>query len=903
MTKCLKRSLCLLLSVLIVISVFAAFPLTAGAAADTSEAWIFAANDGRTYDLDGKWVRFGDEDFQLEGTGEFTLTNRTTYIYQLKYGATHIADSRNTQAGAIHIGDTFYVTGQGTEDHPYIFTPNLIFYDDTVTTFGKGATVALGYENLEATASGNNGVAVPGDGFKSYARMQVGASNYVHYIQHPEQNHQPYSTVNGYIGVKNSSYGSYNGSNNFVSGSSFPFSDVNDTLYYLGGEDYNNSRLYTFSENINKRTSFDGTNKVICTVVWENQDGTKLKTMTYNFGDTADDGGLSPSKAADAAYTYSFTGFEPAYEALTDDMTYVATYDATPKGELTYKVNSWIFPVDDGAVYNGDDDLEHKCYRYGGEIGTFPEGGGSFSVVNDQIRLCDLVVADIDTSHPEYKNFAGTVYVYGKGTQDEPFIFNPNYIYGYSTKTMVKDGPAIAVDNAHKADSDKGVANPGDGFKAMSRIRVGNAQVQFLQQLGYYSASRNLLGVGETTYGYRYSKKKALPFNFVSEDHTLYYFEKSESGIYQFSETSPPLKRSFKPSDSTIHTITWKNYDNTVLDTETYYVNDTPVYKGETPVKQKDSEWYYKFSGWSPAVSAVTDDTEYVAQFSQQSRLFKGHSLSLKGDIGVNFFLDPGQVSASNTEVVFTYYGNTVTSSVVLDSNTTYYKATCKVAAAEMACNIHAVVYINGVAQDETDDYSAREYGMVIINDPSRSADLVTLAKEMLNYGAQAQLVFNVMTDDLANKYVEDYAMADVTADMISEVIPDKSDMRANIGKYGLQYIGTSVVYLSETSLRHYYKVVDTDTFDQYKDGVSGFTYGEKATTIYFEKKDISAQRLDETQTFTIGSDSYNFTALDYAKLVLSSDATNTNEKNLAKATYLYNRAADVYFSNHNNNN
>lgn len=912
----LKRSISILLAVILLIGIFTVLPAaTAGAAADTSDPWIFAVNDGITYDLDGKWVRFGDEDFQLSGTGEFTLTNRTTYIYQLKYGTTHVADSRSTQAGPVHIGDTFYVTGLGTEDHPYIFTPNMIFYVDTVSTFGDGATVAMGYENFDALPNANNGVAVPGDGFKAISRMQVGANNYVRFLQHDGTNYQQTITGNakGYIGVKDNKYGLCNNSSKtgyFNTAASWEFSSGNDTLYYFGGEDNGENRLYKFTETVNKRTSFSGTNKVICTVTWENQNGTKLKTMTYNLGETADDGGLAPTKAADAAYTYEFTGFEPAYEPLTDDMTYVATYEATPKGEMTYSVSAWIFPTNDGRVY---DELEGMCYSYNGGAATGFIEGGSFSVVDNQILLCGVVVADIDVSQTSYKTFANTVYVTGDGTQADPFVFHPNYIYGFSGKKNVKDGPSIAVPGVSTLSGDKGTANPGDGFKAMSRIRVGTAQVQFLQQLGYYTASRNLLGVGETTYGYRYSKAKALPFSFVSDDCTLYYFEKTDSDIYQFSETKPPLRNTFRPSDSTIYTVTWKNYDNSVLDAETYYVGVNPTYKKGTPVKAKDADNYYTFNGWTPAVSAVTADAIYTATYTSHPRLFQGNSLTLDGDIGLNFYLAVTREQITTGSGTVVHFDRTVagvvkheeatlsTDQFITSGGNTYYKATCWVPAAEMSYNIHATATINGVLQDDTDDYSVRQYGLKFLADPAAytpagksSSDLADLVNKMLDYGAKAQIVFNRATEvPLANDGI-DYTMTEIGYDTITA---QKSDMTL-VSDYGLVYRGSSVIYLTQTTLRHYYNYTDSSKLDAVRAAAEarGYESTVSGSVVYFDKKNIAANDLDENYPISFdGEREYNYSVLDYSRLIIEK-GTNPDERLLAMATYWYNDAANTYF-------
>ena len=929
MSKFAGRSLSILLAVLMIVSVFVVCPVTAGAIADTSDPWIFAVNDGRIYDLDGKWVRFEDEDFQLSGSGAFSIS-ATSRICTLSYGGTDVA-KRNIWSGLREAGNTMYVTGLGTEELPYIFTPNIVF-GKSGGTFAA-VTAYIGYENLPTRT--NDGidsndesfdyVAVPGDGFTDASRLMVGKSNFMRFVQQSNGIYQPITSGNfaGYFGVRLYSgsvcYGMFNGNAQFTSNTThFPIQSGNN-LYFLGREDYSGNSLYTFSESVdNKRISFSGTNNVLCTVTWEDQDGFKFRSATYSPGEiptTPDDlvvgGTNAPNKDEDAAHTYTFTGFEPAYEPLTDDMTYVATYDATPKGEMSYTVNSWIFSTGDGRVYDEADDLEHKCYRYNGSIGAFPAGGGAFSVENGQLLLCGLVVADIDNSHPDYKTFADTVYVTGTGTQDDPFIFNPNYIYGDASKANVKDGVSISIDSTHTGSGDKGIANPGDGFRAMSKIRVGSDNVQFMQQLGYYHASRAFLGVGETTYGYRYSKTRALPFSFVGDDDTLYYYEKSAGGVYQFSETEPPYRTNFSSTESTIHTVTWKNYDGTVLYKETYYINDTPSYKGDTPVKPSD-DYNYIFSGWTPAISPVTADTEYTATYTQSERLFVGHSLTLKGDIGLNFYLNvtPEQITTGdgvNVHFEWDVKGNTKTSDYKLKTGEytviggkTYYKATCWVAVAEMNYNIHATATVNGALHPDTDDYCVKEYGMYVIGAPAGEFEkqelLVTLVKEMLNYGAQAQKVFDRMDVPLANAEVTGYTMTEIGYETIPE---QKSNMKDGLSELGLEYQGTTVVFLTKTTLRHYYSITDQAKFNAVKNTAT-FTYkDDKLSTggvIYFEKSDISASDLDAVQSFGIGGKTYNYSVLDYSRGVLKSGSMTDNEKMLAMSTYWYNHAANAYF-------
>lgn len=67
--------------------------------------------------------------------------------------------------------------------------------------------------------------------------------------------------------------------------------------------------------------------------------------------------------------------------------------------------------------------------------------------------------------------------------------------------------------------------------------------------------------------------------------------------------------------DSTLYTVTWKNYDGTILETGYYFSGETPVYDGINPTKPSDGTYNYAFDGWSPIVGPITGNTVYTAQF------------------------------------------------------------------------------------------------------------------------------------------------------------------------------------------------------------------------------------------------------------------------------------------------
>lgn len=72
---------------------------------------------------------------------------------------------------------------------------------------------------------------------------------------------------------------------------------------------------------------------------------------------------------------------------------------------------------------------------------------------------------------------------------------------------------------------------------------------------------------------------------------------------------------------STGYTITWKNYDGTVLKVDEN-VKGVPQYTGETPVKPDDEYKTYTFHGWLPGVKEVKEDTSYTAYFTEKNKKY-----------------------------------------------------------------------------------------------------------------------------------------------------------------------------------------------------------------------------------------------------------------------------------------
>ena len=151
-----------------------------------------------------------------------------------------------------------------------------------------------------------------------------------------------------------------------------------------------------------------------------------------------------------------------------------------------------------------------------------------------------------------------------------------------------------------------------------------------------------------------------------------------------------------------------------------------------------------------------------------------GYSLSLTGNIGVNFYMELSDdvVNDASAYMNFTLPngttskvyvsgthedGSTATTDTTVKNGVTYYVFTCEVAAKEMTSDIKAQMIGNdGEKKGKVYTYTVKEYADYILSHTSAeesdiSKATIQLVKGMLNYGGAAQKYFGYKTDKLAS--------------------------------------------------------------------------------------------------------------------------------------------------------
>ena len=92
--------------------------------------------------------------------------------------------------------------------------------------------------------------------------------------------------------------------------------------------------------------------------------------------------------------------------------------------------------------------------------------------------------------------------------------------------------------------------------------------------------------------------------------------------------TSEGAKKDNSSIEEKYYTITWKNYDNTILEVDENVKEGTvPTYDGTAPIREDDEEYTYTWTGWAPEVKAATSNQIYTATY-QSNKITNYHTVT-----------------------------------------------------------------------------------------------------------------------------------------------------------------------------------------------------------------------------------------------------------------------------------
>lgn len=312
-----------------------------------------------------------------------------------------------------------------------------------------------------------------------------------------------------------------------------------------------------------------------------------------------------PAKASTAEYEYEFAGWSPEVEKVTKDATYTATY-APKKRSYTIK-----FVDGDGNVLQEGQWEYGTKPNYSGATPTKTPTAQYTYTYKDWDRRIEKVTKDatytatFDQKTRKYK----ITFVDDNGTT----ILKATEEVAYGVLPTKPKDPTKAKDAQYTYtfagwSPVVGVVNGDQTYTATYKSTLRQYDITFKDGDG------NILQTISVDYGKTPSYTgKTTP----TKSSTVQY-------NYTFNNTwSPVLGPVDGPQTYTAqfnqdlrkYTITFKNYDGTLLQESQVGYGETPVYSKAEPKKPADAKTTWKFIGWDTTIIPVDGPKEYTAQF------------------------------------------------------------------------------------------------------------------------------------------------------------------------------------------------------------------------------------------------------------------------------------------------
>ena len=469
---------------------------------------------------------------------------------------------------------------------------------------------------------------------------------------------------------------------------------------------------------------------------------TILETKSYQHGSIVTYGGVEPTLAATAKYTYKFKGWDVEPTNAVEDFDYHAVYDSTIRSYTVVFNNSDGSKIESATFEYGkmpscsktpiraataEWEYTHKGWKPAIDIVT---GEAAYAAIYDSVRVeykvtfmngtevideqmvpyGDAAIAPTEVSREGYK-FIGWNVSFAKITGDltvkalfeELIIRTVNMVDGNGEKIdnqKIEDGKEYILPAAPKKEgftfdgwyNDKGklVGNPGDKITITEDLTLEAKYTAVSYTITFVNENGSKISSVEVAYGQMPTAPKD-PTKASTAQYT-YAFK-----VWNPTITSVTGAATYTAVfDSTLreYAVTFKN-GTTTLQTSDVTYGTKPSYTGNTPTKSSTDKYTYTFKGWSPAIASVTGAATYTAVFDSTLRnytiAFKNGTTTLQtGNVAYGTkpsYTGNAPTKASTDKYTYTFKGwsptiasvtGAATYSAVFDSTLRKYTITFK---------------------------------------------------------------------------------------------------------------------------------------------------------------------------------------------------------------------------------
>ena len=356
------------------------------------------------------------------------------------------------------------------------------------------------------------------------------------------------------------------------------------------------------------------------TVTFKNYDGSLLSESKVKEGNAAAYNGQTPFRADTPEYKYTFSGWDQSLENVTGDCVRVAQFIETYKPVATYYTvfflnydGSALFEtsvIEGGtAVYEGIDPVRPET-----EECKYAFSGWDKSLENITAD-CVRVAQYSETAKPvakyctvTFQNYDGTVLTTdvvesgGTATYGGPALSRPETAeYTYVFSGWDKPLENIESDCIRVAQYSE-IAKPVTLYYTVTFKNYDGSILQELSvEAGHDAIYGGLTPTRPETAEYTYS--------FSGWDQPLENINGDCIRIAQYTEIAKPT--------TAYYTVTFKNYDDSILHQALVEEGGTAIYGGLTPTRPDNAEFSFSFVGWDESLENINGNCIRVAQYEE----------------------------------------------------------------------------------------------------------------------------------------------------------------------------------------------------------------------------------------------------------------------------------------------
>lgn len=332
----------------------------------------------------------------------------------------------------------------------------------------------------------------------------------------------------------------------------------------------------------------------------------------YTFGRTPTYPGTEDSlkMPGDERESHLFTGWSPAITQVTEDVTYTAQYqDVMNIFVITWRVGDIVtreeYGYGDAPTYKGSTDKESSettVYTFNGwqkPLAPVTESTTYVAQYTETVRKYTIrwnVDGNYTTEQYEYNQTP----TYKGGTPTKTNTSSRTY-------TFIKWNPVVTnvtADATYTAEFKEEIKKYEITFRNWDNTELEKKTVEAGTKPTYTGTTPTRASTTNT-------EGKTVTYTFVGWTPEITTATENTSYVAQFTASDGSLKRSY--------TITFKDWDGTVLSRQLVQQGTLPVYSGKTPTRAETKTTKYTFVGWTPELAEVKKDATYTAKYITNS--------------------------------------------------------------------------------------------------------------------------------------------------------------------------------------------------------------------------------------------------------------------------------------------